>query len=43
MADRSSPWRPTPEEVRQIVEEMRPIIRDFARRSASLPKTAATR
>ena len=40
MADRSTTWRPTPEEVRQIVEEMRPIIRDFVRRSTPLPKTA---
>lgn len=26
-------WTPTADEVRRIVDEMRPIIKDFARRS----------
>ena len=26
-------WQPTPDEVRRIVDEMRPIIHEFARRA----------
>jgi hypothetical protein len=26
-------WKPTADEVRRIVDEMRPIIQDFARRA----------
>lgn len=33
MAQCTREWRPSPEEVRRIVEEMRPILRDFARRA----------
>jgi hypothetical protein len=32
-AVRPGAWKPTPDEVRRIVDEMRPIIQDFARRA----------
>ncbi len=33
MSEQTREWRPSPEEVRRIVEEMRPILRDLARQS----------
>jgi hypothetical protein len=33
MAQRVRAWRPTEEEVRRIVAEMRPIIHEFAQRA----------
>ena len=33
MANPSLEWRPTPEEVSQVVAEMRPIIRQFVQRA----------
>jgi hypothetical protein len=35
-------WNPTADEVRRIVDEMRPIIQDFARRAQlNLPQPQA--
>ena len=37
------PWRPTPQEVEQILVEMRPIIRAFAARArAGAPRRPVT-
>lgn len=33
MSEQTREWRPSPEEVRRIVEEMRPILRELARQS----------
>lgn len=41
MARRLEAWEPTADEVQRIVAEMRPIIRDFARRSAQDCERAA--
>jgi len=46
MSEQTREWRPSPEEVRRIVEEMRPILKDLAsqsRRSISVdrPKLAS--
>jgi hypothetical protein len=34
-------WQPTPEELVRILDEMRPIVADFARRAESFLATAA--
>jgi hypothetical protein len=39
MAKHAREWRPSPEEVRRIVAEMRPILRDFERRASDDRRT----
>ena len=34
-------WQPTPEELVRILDEMRPIVADFARRAENFLATAA--
>ena len=41
MDDRLRNWHPTDEELEQILREMRPIIREFARRAVRNPVPAA--